>query len=330
MFSNNKPRRKRFGERPFQQGNNKFRRPFNNNGQRPQQNFQQPSAAQREFFDKVSIDPAPRILLEKGLSEHTVRAMDLICPIGKGQRGLIVSPPKSGKTTFLKHICMALTKADPNLKVYCLLVDERPEEVTDFKRSVTAEVRFSTSDQPYENHIRVANELIKQAVEQANAGQDVMILIDSLTRLARVHNSAMRGGGRTMSGGVDANGLLIPRKIFGTARNIEGPGSLGILATILVETGSRMDDVIFQEFKGTGNMELVLSRDVSDRRIFPAINVRESGTRKEELLFSPEELKANRTLRAALASMNEVDAAQALSDLLNKYPTNAQITASLL
>lgn len=306
--------------------NNSFRR--NDHFQRPRPPEQQ-SEAERSFLSKVSIDPAPRIYLESGLAEPTTRAIDLICPIGRGQRGLIVSPPKSGKTTILKHLCQAITKSSPDMKVYCLLVDERPEEVTDFKRSVTADVRFSSSDQPYENHIRVANELMKQAVAEADSGLDVMILIDSLTRLSRVHNSATRGNGRTLSGGVDASGLIIPRKIFGTARNIEGAGSLGILATILVQTGSRMDDVIFQEFKGTGNMELILSREISDRRIFPAINVRESGTRKEELLFTPEELKAARTLRAAMAGMSDVDAAQALQDLIKKYPTNKQIVASL-
>jgi transcription termination factor Rho len=297
-------------------------------GHRPRPVDEQ-TEAERRFLAKVSIDPGPRILLEKGLAEPTIRAMDLLCPIGRGQRGLIVSPPKSGKTTFLKHICKALTAADPELRVYCLLVDERPEEVTDFQRSVTAQVRFSSSDQPYENHIRVARELMKQAVEEADSGKDVMVLIDSLTRLARVHNSAVRNSGRTLSGGVDASGLLIPRRIFGTARNVEGPGSLGILATILVQTGSRMDDVIFQEFKGTGNMELVLSREISDRRIFPAINVRESGTRKEENLFSEPELKSARVLRAALAGMGDVEAAQALVDLLKKHPTNQSLLSSL-
>ena len=287
------------------------------------------SDSERSFLNKTSIDPAPRISLEMGLAEPTTRAIDLLCPIGRGQRGLIVSPPKSGKTTILKHLCQAIAKSSPDMKLYCLLIDERPEEVTDFKRSVPAEVRFSSSDQPYENHIRVANELMRQAVTEADQGKDVMILIDSLTRLARVHNSAVRGQGRTLSGGVDAQGMLIPRRIFGTARNIEGQGSLGILATILVQTGSRMDDVIFQEFKGTGNMELVLSREVSDRRIFPAINIRESGTRKEELLFSEEELKATRVLRSALAGMSEVDAAQTLNDLLKKYPTNKAVLASL-
>jgi len=310
------------GRPPFRRDNRSFRRPSS-----PPQ--EQASEAERRFFDRVVIDPAPRIYLERGLAEPTVRAMDLVCPIGKGQRGLIVSPPKSGKTTFLKHLVQAVTKSEPEMKVYLLLIDERPEEVTDFKRSVTAEVRYSTSDQPYENHIRTAKVLMKQAVEEAEAGKHVMVFIDSLTRLARVHNSAVRNGGRTLSGGVDAQGLLIPRKIFGTARNIEHGGSLGIIATILVQTGSRMDDVIFQEFKGTGNMELVLSRDISDRRIFPAINIRESGTRKEELLFSAEELKAARMLRAALASMSDVEAAQALNDLLAKHPLNKSVIAGL-
>lgn len=285
--------------------------------------------AERLFFSRTSIDPSPRLSLEKGSSEMTVRAMDLLCPVGCGQRGLIVSPPKTGKTTFLKQITQALTKGYPDLKVYCLLIDERPEEVTDFRRNVDAEVRWSSSDQPYENHINVARELMKQAIREADSGKDVMILLDSLTRLARVHNSAVRGQGRTLSGGVDSEGLLIPRRIFGSARKIENSGSLGILATILVETGSRMDDVIFQEFKGTGNMELVLSREVAERRIFPAVNVKASGTRKEELLLTPEELKASYTLRQALASMNEIDAAQALQDQLKAHPTNKQLLASL-
>lgn len=197
------------------------KRPFFNKRQqrghfsRPQQNFQRnrpqgpiQTEAEKRFFAKDAIDPGPRIKLEAGLSQPTTRAIDLLCPIGKGQRGLIVSPPKSGKTTFLKHVCQAILKAEPAMKVYCLLIDERPEEVTDFRRSVTADVRWSSSDQPYENHIRVAEELMKQAVEEADSGKDVMILLDSLTRLARVHNSAVRGAGRTLSGGVDAQGQI--------------------------------------------------------------------------------------------------------------------------
>lgn len=296
---------------------------------RPPVSANQPTPAEQRFFSSVSIDPHPRIKLETGLNALTTRAIDLLAPIGRGQRGLIVSPPKSGKTTILKHLCQAITASQPDMKVYCLLIDERPEEVTDFRRNVTAEVRWSSSDQPYDNHIRVAQTLMRQAVEEANTGKDVMILLDSLTRLARVHNLATRGVGRTLSGGVDAAGLLIPRKIFGTARKIENGGSVGILATILVQTGSRMDDVIFQEFKGTGNMELVLSREISDRRIFPAINVKETGTRKEELLLSKEELEGMYRLRSALAAMSDVDAAQTLVDLLNKYPNNDLVLASL-
>lgn len=312
------------------------RRPQDNRN-RPRQ-FQRPAnphrsdewtELERRFGALTAIDPSPRIRLESGLGELTTRAVDLLTPIGKGQRGLIVSPPKSGKTTILKHLCQAVSSAEPTMKVYCLLVDERPEEITDFKRSVKAEVHYSSSDQPYENHIRVAKTLMQKAIGEAESGLDVMIFIDSLTRLARVHNSATSNSGRTMSGGVDAQGLLIPRRIFGSARKIENGGSLGIIASILVQTGSRMDDVIFQEFKGTGNMELVLSREISDRRIFPAINIRESGTRKEEKLYSPEELKKIYLLRAGFATMKEVDAAQTFVDLLKKYPTNAQLLSSI-
>jgi len=307
----------RYNKRRSNSNRPPFRRPQHNPSQKRDE-------AEVSFLSKVSIDPAPWLELEKGSSEPTTRAIDILCPIGKGQRGLIVSPPKSGKTTFLKHICQALTKSQPDLKVYCLLIDERPEEVTDFRRNVDAEVRWSSSDQSYENHIKVAEDLMKQAVQEADSGKDVMILLDSLTRLARVHNSQVRGRGRTMSGGVDSEGLRIPRRIFGMARNIEGGGSLGILATILVDTGSRMDEVIFQEFKGTGNMELVLSREASDRRIFPAIDVRKTGTRKEEKLLPDENLKKIYLMRSALANMSDLDASQTLVDLLANNKTNLQ------
>lgn len=287
------------------------------------------SDAERSFLSKTSVDPSPRIRLENGSSEFTMRAMDLLCPIGRGQRGLIVAPPGSGKTTYLKHLCQAIAKAEPEIKLYCLLIDERPEEVTDFKRSAKAEVRSSSVDQPYENHVRVANELMQQAYAEADAGKDVVILLDSLTRLARVHNSEMRGS-RTLSGGVDARGLETPRRIFGSARKIENGGSLGILATILVQTGSRMDDVIFQEFKGTGNMEIVLSREISSQRIYPAVNVGLTGTRKEELLFTPQEMEGVRILRSGLAGMKEVDAARKLVELLTKYPTNEELLSALV
>lgn len=281
------------------------------------------------FLRKVSIDPSPRICLESGSSELTMRAMDLLSPVGCGQRGLIVAPPGSGKTTFLRHLCQAIAKAKPDIRLYCLLVDERPEEVTDFRRNVEADVRWSSSDQSYQNHIEVAEDLMEQAYEEADRGLDVMILMDSLTRLSRVHNSEVRGRGRTLSGGVDAEGLQIPRRIFGSARKVENGGSLGILATILVQTGSRMDEVIFEEFKGTGNMEIVLSREIANRRIYPAVNVHRTGTRKEELLIPSAELESVRKLRHKLAEMNEVDAAHYLVECLKKYPSNTEFLEAL-
>jgi transcription termination factor Rho len=280
------------------------------------------------FLSKTSIDPNVRFRLEAGLPELTTRAIDLVSPIGKGQRSLIVSPPKAGKTTFLKNICQALAKSEPALRLYCLLIDERPEEVTDFKRSVTAEVHASSNDKPYEEHIAVAQALMQKALGEANEGKDVVVLLDSLTRLARVHNASATGH-RTMSGGLDSRALEVPRRLFGMARNIEEGGSLAIIATILVGTGSRMDDIIFQEFKGTGNMELVLSREAAEQRIFPAINIRQSGTRKEEKLLSPAELQGAYKLRRALANLPDVPAASLLVDLLRKHPTNDRLLKSL-
>lgn len=285
--------------------------------------------AEAKFYAGTAVDPSPRIRLEDGCSELTMRAMDLICPIGMGQRGLIVAPPGSGKTTFLKHICQAVAKGQPSIKLYCLLVNERPEEVTDFKRTVSAEVRSSSSDQTYENHIRVADELMKQAFSEAGSGKNVMIVIDSLTRLSRVHNAERQSSGRTLSGGVDARALEIPRRIFGAARKIENGGSLTILATILVQTGSRMDDVIFEEFKGTGNMEIFLSREISSRRIYPAIDIPKSGTRKEELLLPPAELEKIRKMRRALGELGSIDAARTLIEQLQKYPTNKDLLAAI-
>ena len=258
-----------------------------------------------------------------------MRAMDLICPIGMGQRGLIVAPPGSGKTTFLKHICQAVAQACPAVKLYCLLIDERPEEVTDFRRSVSAEVRWSSSDESYEHHIRTADEVMREAFREAAARKDVVIVLDSLTRLSRVHNAESRSSGRTLSGGVDARALEVPRRIFGSARKIEHGGSLSILATILIETGSRMDEVIFEEFKGTGNMEIVLSREISTRRIYPAIDIAKSGTRKEELLLAPDELTKVRKLRRALAELSTVEAAKTLVEQLEKFPTNEGLLSAL-
>lgn len=285
--------------------------------------------AEIAFYAGTPVDPSPRIYLENGSAEFTMRAMDLICPIGMGQRGLIVAPPGSGKTTILKHICQAVGKAYPQVKLYCLLVDERPEEVTDFKRSVTADVRASSSDQDYEHHVRTADELMREAMREAGTGKDVMVLIDSLTRLSRVHNAEMRSSGRTISGGLDARAIEVPRRIFGAARKIENGGSLTILATILVETGSRMDDVIFEEFKGTGNMEVVLSRELSSRRIYPAIDIPKSATRKMELLMDAAELKKVEMLRRALLHYKAVEAGSALIKQLNKYPTNKEFLAAV-
>lgn len=280
--------------------------------------------AEKRFFAGTVVDPAPRVRLEAGSRELTMRAMDLMTPIGLGQRGLIVAPPGSGKTTFLKHICQAVAKGAPEVKLYCLLVNERPEEVTDFRRSVTAQVHASSSDETYEHHVQTADLLMKQAYREAGNGQHVMVLIDSLTRLARVHNADRRSSGRTLSGGVDARALEVPRRIFGSARRIEHGGSLTILATILIETGSRMDEVIFEEFKGTGNMEIVLSREISNHRIFPAIHIARSGTRKEELLFAPDELERVRQIRRILAPLGPVEAARTLVDQLQKFPTNQE------
>ncbi len=284
--------------------------------------------AESRFLAGIAVDPSPRIRLEDGSKEFTTRAIDLICPIGMGQRGLIVAPPGSGKTTFLKHICQAVSKSQPAIKLYCLLVDERPEEVTDFKRSVPATLYWSSSDESYENHIRVADELMRQAIREAGNGENVMVVIDSLTRLSRVHNAERGSSGRTLSGGVDARALEVPRRIFGMARKIENAGSLTILATILVDTGSRMDQVIFEEFKGTGNMEIVLSREISGHRIYPAIDISKSMTRREELLATGPELGNMRKLRRELVKLGSVEAAKTLVSLLEKFPTNTELLAA--
>lgn len=284
--------------------------------------------SKKKFLTGIPVDPSPRIRLEAGSRELTMRAMDLICPIGMGQRGLIVAPPGSGKTTFLKHICQAVGRGTPQIKLYCLLVDERPEEVTEFKRTIPGQVHYSSSDQSYEHHIEIADKLMSQAFVEVAAGQDVMIVIDSLTRLARVHNAQTPSSGRTISGGVDARALEVPRRIFGAARKIEGGGSLSILATILIETGSRMDEVIFEEFKGTGNMEIVLSREIANHRIFPAIDISKSATRKQELLFEPEEFIRVEKFRRGLAALGAVEAAQALVKKLQQFPTNKELLAT--
>jgi len=286
------------------------------------------SADEKKFLAGTAVDPHPRIILEKGSDGLSVRALDLICPIGMGQRALVVSPAGSGKTTFLKNICNAVSSGYPDMKVYCVLVDERPEEVTDFTRSVKAKVYSSSMDHSHENHIKVVDTVIAEAFKNAAAGDNVMILLDSLTRLARVHNSQHRSERRTLSGGVGAGALEIPRRIFGAARNIEGQGSITIIATILVDTGSNMDNVIFEEFKGTGNMELVLSKELVENRVFPAIDVFKSGTRRAEFLFEPEEYRRLELLYRSMATMNNVAAMEKLIKMLQKYPSNSDLLGS--
>ena len=280
---------------------------------------------QKRFLNGVAINPDQCIQLELGSKQHSTRAIDLFTPIGMGQRGLIVAPPGCGKTTLLKHICQAVGEAHPDIKLYALLIDERPEEVTDFKRSVPAKVYASSTDETYTHHVRVANDLLNIARKEAGEGHNVMIVMDSLTRLTRVYNAHQKSSGRTMSGGIDARAMEIPRKLFGTARNIEQGGSITILATVLVDTGSRMDQVIFEEFKGTGNMEIVLSRDAANMRVFPALDIAKSSTRREELLLDPKDIEKVRLLRRALTGLKPVEGARALVELLEKYPTNAEL-----
>ncbi|MCL5991306.1 MAG: transcription termination factor Rho [Bacteroidetes bacterium] len=270
----------------------------------------------RTIFDNLTpLYPNRRIKLESGPSEYSMRIVDLLCPIGMGQRGLIVSPPKSGKTILLQQTANSITRNHPDIKLIVLLIDERPEEVTDMERSVKAEVISSTFDEPPERHVQVADMVLEKAKRLTEAGMDVVVLLDSITRLARAHNTVVPHSGKILSGGVDANALHKPKRFFGAARNIEEGGSLTIIATALIETGSRMDEVIFEEFKGTGNMELVLDRRIADRRVFPAIDVNKSGTRREELILDQDELTRIWILRKVLAELNTVEA---IDFLLNR------------
>jgi transcription termination factor Rho len=251
-------------------------------------------------------------------------------PIGKGQRGLIVAPPRTGKTTLLQHIAEAVVKNHPEMKLIILLVDERPEEVTEIRRTVPqAELMASSNDSDIKSHTRIAILAIERAKRLVEMGQDVFVLMDSLTRIGRAFNNATGGGGRTMSGGVDSRALEIPRKLFAAARNTEEAGSLTIMATALIETGSRMDELIFQEFKGTGNMELVLDRKVSDQRIYPAVDIFLSGTRREELLLPEEQLHKINVIRRGLAGHKPIEAIERLLHFVRKYPTNAEMLKSI-
>ncbi len=266
---------------------------------------------------RTSIDPNERLFMARGPDDFMGLALDWIVPIGKGQRGLIISPPKSGKTTILKHMAESMVQNHPEVMPFVLLVDERPEEVTDFKRGVTeAQVLFSSSDQSIDDHIRMTSMTMNAAVRYAEAGRDIVVLMDSLTRMARAFNTDIPSHGRTLSGGLGAAAMEMPRKIFGAARKIEHGGSLTVLATILVDTGSRMDEVIFQEFKGTGNMDLRLSRKCADQRIWPAIDINQSGTRKEHLLLDKDELKEVVNIRRKLAGLDEVAAMEGLIEIL--------------
>ncbi|MCJ7459252.1 MAG: transcription termination factor Rho [candidate division Zixibacteria bacterium] len=294
-------------------------------------NFENPEVAKHKvLFDNLTpLYPEKRIQLETATEEVSMRIMDLVCPVGKGQRGLIVSPPKAGKTILLQKIANSVTANHPEIKLIVLLIDERPEEVTDMKRSVKGEVVSSTFDEPADRHVQVADMVIEKAKRLVEHQQDVVILLDSITRLARAHNAVVPHSGKILSGGVDANALQKPKRFFGAARNIEEGGSLTIMATALIETGSRMDEVIFEEFKGTGNMEIVLDRRLQDRRIFPAMDINRSGTRKEELLLSEEELSKIWILRRFLNEMNSVEAMEFLLDRIRKTKNNSKFLESM-
>ena len=294
-------------------------------------NYEDPDVAKHKtFFDNLTpLYPEVPFRLELDPEELTTRIIDLMCPIGKGQRALITSPPKAGKTIILQKIAQAITTNHPEVKLIVLLIDERPEEVTDMRRSVRGEVVSSTFDEPADRHVQVANMVLEKSKRLTEHGHDVVILLDSITRLARAHNSVVPHSGKILSGGVDSNALHKPKRFFGAARNIEGGGSLTIIATALIETGSRMDEVIFEEFKGTGNMELVLDRRLSDRRIFPAMDINRSSTRKEELLMPDDTLAKIYILRKFLAEMNPIEAMEFLVDRMKKTQTNAKFLASM-
>ena len=281
------------------------------------------------FAELISIDPNSRMQLETEPDEMCGRVVDLLAPIGRGQRCLIVAPPKAGKTTLLKRMARAVEVNDPDVHVIVLLIDERPEEITDFRRSVTrGEVIASSADLSAENHIAVAEIVAERARRLIECGKHVIIFLDSITRMARAYNNMQKGGGKILSGGMDARTMEKPRRFFGAARNAEGGGSLTIVATALIDTGSRMDEIIFQEFKGTGNTEILLDRDLFNRRIFPCINIPQSGTRKEEKLYGPEELPKIVKLRRALAAVDKIQAMELVLGRLSKFRTNADFLKS--
>jgi transcription termination factor Rho len=282
------------------------------------------------LFDNLTpLFPTRRILLEGKSKDVSMRAMDLICPIGFGNRGLIVAPPRTGKTIIMQKIANAITENHPEAYLIVLLIDERPEEVTDMERSVKGEVISSTFDEPPERHVQVAEMVIERAKRIAEGKTDVIILLDSITRLARAYNTLQPHSGKILTGGVDSNALHKPKRFFGAARNIEEGGSLTIIATALIDTGSKMDEVIFEEFKGTGNMEINLDRALVDRRVYPAINIQKSGTRKEELLYHPDELPRIHILRRALSSLPPIEAMELLLERLKKTQNNVEFLLAM-
>jgi transcription termination factor Rho len=294
-------------------------------------NFEGPeSESRKSFFDNLTpLYPEGRIRLETEKENISGRVMDLLTPLGKGQRGLIVSPPRTGKTMLLQSIANSIAKNHPEIHLIVLLIDERPEEVTDMERTVHGEVVSSTFDEPASRHVQVADMVLEKAKRLVEHRGDVVILLDSITRLARAYNTVAPPSGKVLSGGLDANALQRPKRFFGAARNIEEGGSLTILATALIDTGSRMDDVIFEEFKGTGNMELHLDRKLSDRRVFPAIELTRSGTRKEELLLGKKELDRTWVLRKVLNQMSPVEAMELLIDRMGKTKSNEEFLDSM-
>ncbi len=294
-------------------------------------NFNDPSVAQERIpFDNLTpLYPQERLKLETKSGDISTRIIDLMCPVGKGQRGLVVAPPRTGKTILLQKIANAITENNPEIYLIVLLVGERPEEVTDMQRNVKAEVISATFDEPDIRHVQVAEMVLEKSRRLVEHGRDVVILLDSITRLARAYNQTVPTSGKILSGGVDSNALHRPKRFFGAARNIEHGGSLTIVATALVETGSRMDEVIFEEFKGTGNMEVSLDRRISDRRIFPAINVKRSGTRREDLLLTETELQKTWVLRKVISSMDDIEIMELFVDKMGKTKTNEDFLLSM-
>ncbi len=294
-------------------------------------NFESPDEARNKiFFDNLTpLYPLDRIRLETAKDNISARVLDLLTPIGKGQRGLIVSPPRTGKTMLLQTIANSISSNHPEITLIVLLIDERPEEVTDMQRTVKGEVISSTFDEPAARHVQVAEMVIEKAKRLVEHRRDVVILLDSITRLARAYNTVVPPSGKVLSGGVDSNALQRPKRFFGAARNVEEGGSLTIIATALIDTGSRMDDVIFEEFKGTGNMEINLDRKLVDKRVFPAIDLNKSGTRKEELLVAKDELNRIWVLRKVLNPLSPVESMELIIDKLSKTPSNSQFLASM-